>query len=131
MVNLHNASGHLDLTDYAEARFRGGYIVGNLLPYGFVGFAVGRADYSVSATTDATCITQANTLNQAECMGFPLTASAGQNNALLYGFSVGGGLDWALTQNVFLRGEFEFVQFGISNIFFSIFDARAGVGFKF
>jgi outer membrane immunogenic protein len=87
-VLLHNASGHLDLTDYAEARFRAGYIVGNLLPYGFAGFVVGRAEYSVSATTDATCIAVANTLIQGECPSFPITASAGQNNALLWGFSV-------------------------------------------
>jgi hypothetical protein len=60
-VKLHNASGHMDLTDYGEARGRAGYVVGNLLQYGFIGFAVGRADYSVSATTDATCITVPNT----------------------------------------------------------------------
>jgi hypothetical protein len=30
------SKGHLDLTDYAEARGRAGYIVGNLLPYGFL-----------------------------------------------------------------------------------------------
>jgi outer membrane immunogenic protein len=130
-VSISRASGNLDLTDYAEVRSRAGYIVGNLLPYGFVGFVVGRGDYSVSATTDATC-TIPNSTSTPECVGFPITSSAGQSNALLYGFSVGGGLDWALTQNVFLRGEFEFVQFApISNILVSIVDARAGVGFKF
>jgi outer membrane immunogenic protein len=30
------SKGHLHLTDYAEARGRAGYIVGNLLPYGFL-----------------------------------------------------------------------------------------------
>ena len=64
-VNLYNASGHLDLTDYGEVRGRAGYVVGNLLPYGFVGFVGGRADYSVSATTDAICIAVANTLIRA------------------------------------------------------------------
>jgi outer membrane immunogenic protein len=83
-VTLHNAYGHLDLTDYGEVRGRAGYIVGNLLPYGFVGFVGGRADYSVSATTDATCIAVANTLIETECQGFPLTSNAGQSNALLW-----------------------------------------------
>jgi opacity protein-like surface antigen len=97
------------------------------LPYGFVGFVVGRGNYSVSATTDATC-----TPSTLECEGFPITSSAGQGNALLYGFSLGGGLDWALTQNVFLRGELEYVQFApISNISVYIVNARAGAGFKF
>jgi outer membrane immunogenic protein len=125
-VTINNATGHFDLTDYAEARARAGYIVGNLLPYGFVGFVVGRGGYSVSTDVDLTCI------GGFSCIGFPQTPGAGQSNALLYGFSIGGGLDWALTQNVFLRGEFEFVQFApISNILVSIVDARAGVGFKF
>ena len=63
----------LDLTDYAEARFRAGYIVGNLLPYGFVGFVVGRAEYSVSATTDAICTAQvsASAISTGECLVFP------------------------------------------------------------
>ena len=52
--------------------------------------------------------------------------------ALLYGFSVGGGLDWALTPNIFLRGEFEYVQFApIANIVASIISTRVGAGFKF
>jgi opacity protein-like surface antigen len=50
----------------------------------------------------------------------------------MYGFSVGGGLDWALTQNIFLRGEFEYVQFApIASIMASILSARVGAGFKF
>ena len=47
-------------------------------------------------------------------------------------FPVGGGLDWAITQNIFLRGEFEFVQFApIANIVASIVSGRIGAGFKF
>ena len=49
-----SANGHLDLIDYTEVRARAGYVVGNLLPYGFIGVAMGRANYSVSATTDVT-----------------------------------------------------------------------------
>ena len=49
-----NATGRLNLTDYAEARFRAGYVVGNLLPYGFVGMAVGLASYSVKTAADVT-----------------------------------------------------------------------------
>ena len=58
--------------------------------------------------------------------------SAGQNNALLWGYTVGAGLDWALTPNIFARGEFEFVQFApISNIAVSVASGRVGAGFKF
>jgi len=37
-----SGTGNLHLTDYGEARARAGYVVGNLLPYGFVGVVVGR-----------------------------------------------------------------------------------------
>ena len=49
-VNV-SASGNLDLTDYGTARGRAGYVVGNLLPYGFIGMAVGRASYSVNTAS--------------------------------------------------------------------------------
>ncbi len=129
-VSLSGTSGHFHLTDYAEVRGRAGYIVGNLLPYGFVGFVVGHGDYSVSAQTSAMC--GPNSISSTECIGFPITSSAGLSDALLYGYSAGAGLDWALTPNVFVRGEFEFVQFvPISNISVIIVNARAGAGFKF
>jgi opacity protein-like surface antigen len=137
------ANGRMDLTDYGEARFRAGYVVGNLLPYGFIGMAVGRASYSVSAVTS---VAQSNTTPPANadfsCLGtgvstpncsfFSFPASAGQDNALLYGYTVGGGLDWALTPNIFVRGEFDFVQFApISNLSLAVISGRVGVGYKF
>jgi outer membrane immunogenic protein len=117
------ATGNLNLTDFATARGRAGYVVGNFLPYGFIGMAVGRASYSVTTTT----------LYEDDSSGllvFP--NSTGQTNALLWGYTVGAGLDWALTPNIFARGEFEFVQFApISNIAVSVASGRVGAGFKF
>jgi outer membrane immunogenic protein len=139
-----NANGNLDLTDYASARFRAGYIVGNLLPYGFVGFVVGFANYNVSTTADVTQSTSTTSTPDYTCAGkgkagstltcqdFFFSNSAGQSNAPLFGLSVGGGLDWALTPNIFLRSEFEFVQFApVANISAYIIDARVGAGIKF
>lgn len=125
-VSINNANGHLGITDYAEARGRAGYIVGNFLPYGFIGMAVGRGNYSDSITVDLTCV------GGFECVGYPLTPSSGQSNALLYGYTVGAGLDWAATQHLFLRGEFEFIQFApIASISAYIMNARAGIGYRF
>ena len=145
-----SASGRLSLSSYGEARFRAGYIVGDLLPYGFIGAAVGGANYSVTTLADVaqftpnagstlppnyTCFGTGGgvTVNAAGlCQDFPFFNSAGQNNALLWGFSVGAGLDWALTQHFFVRGEFEFVQFvPISNINLSLVSGRIGAGYKF
>ncbi len=120
------ATGNLNLTDYGTARGRAGYVVGNLLPYGFIGMAAGRASYSVN-TASVVQQTSNNTIQT-----FLFTNSAGQSNALLWGYTVGAGLDWALTPNILVRGEFEFVQFApISSISVSVASGRVGAGFKF
>jgi outer membrane immunogenic protein len=136
-----SASGNLNLTDYGTARARAGYVVGNLLPYGFIGMAVGRASYSVTtvadvaqpqgtSTTDTSCFNTGQ--STATCQFLSFANSAGQNNALLWGYTVGAGLDWALTPHIFVRGEFEFLQFApISNIAVSVASGRLGAGFKF
>lgn len=132
-----SGTGQLELTDYASFRTRAGWALGNFLPYGFAGLAIGRGSYSVTSQVSG----QQNSATPAyfpcdatapTCVDYNYGNSAGQNGVLLYGFSVGGGLDWAVTQNIFLRGEFEYVQFApISSIVVSIISARAGAGFKF
>jgi outer membrane immunogenic protein len=133
-VTVGPSNGRLDLTDYGEIRGRAGYVVGNLLPYGFVGVVVGSGNYSVSTHVDLTCTNAvaAPYTPTFTCQGFPQTPGSSLNNALLYGLSAGAGLEWAVTPNVFLRGEFEFVQFAsIDSISVALFTARVGAGFKF
>jgi outer membrane immunogenic protein len=126
-VTIQNASAQMTLTDYAEARARAGYILGNALPYGFVGLVVGRGSYNASIEVGATC----GDFNL-ECTGYPLLPTSGQSTAYLYGWSAGGGLDWALTPNFFLRAEAEFIQFGpFANTALMMLNARVGGGFKF
>jgi opacity protein-like surface antigen len=48
------------------------------------------------------------------------------------GYVAGLGLDYALTQNLFLRGEFQYIQFGApDNIRLSASSVRIGAGVKF
>ena len=50
----------------------------------------------------------------------------------MYGFTVGGGLDVALTSNIFLRGEFEYVRFApLADMTVSVMSGRVGAGIKF
>jgi outer membrane immunogenic protein len=128
-VTLSNATARLSLSDYGEVRGRAGYVLGNFLPYGFFGVVVGAGSYSVSTQVDATCGPSSAIVG---CAGFPLFPGAGQGSALLWGYSVGAGFDWALTPNTFLRAEFDFDQFvPISNITLEILSGRVGVGAKF
>jgi len=134
-VNLLG-TGSLTVDDYVSLRARAGYILNNFLPYAFIGFVVGDGDYSIttqiygqqsSASPAVLPCTPSTT-----CVNYNFTNSAVKNGALLYGFSIGGGVDWALTQQFFLRGEFEFVQFvPVNDIVLSTVTGRAGVGVKF
>jgi outer membrane immunogenic protein len=126
------AAGNMDLTDYGTARFRAGYVLGNFLPYGFVGMAVGRASYNVSTASALATTPTVATLPCNPSTMFCSFNSDGQSNALLWGWTAGAGLDWMLTPNIFVRGEFEFVQFApVTSISATIESGRLGGGFKF
>jgi outer membrane immunogenic protein len=131
-------NGMMRITDYGSIRARAGYIFGNLLPYGFAGLALGRANYDVTSLVFG----QQNALTATPpilpctpggtCVPYSFTNSAAKNGLILYGFSVGGGVEMALSPNIFLRGEYEFIQFAeIQNITATISTVRIGGGFKF
>jgi outer membrane immunogenic protein len=131
-------SGTFNTTDFVQMRARAGWIFGRLLPYSFAGFVLGRADYNLTTlvvgqqdpSTPPT--TPCNNVANPKCVDFSDRNTASQTNALLYGVSVGGGIDVAVTQNVFARAELEFIQFApISHIVSSITSARVGAGIKF
>jgi opacity protein-like surface antigen len=136
-VNV-SGTGTLDLIDYTSLRARAGAIYGNFLPYGFVGFVLGRANYSLTTLVSGQQnpstppVVPCDTTKSPSCVDFSFSNSAGQSSAFMYGVSLGGGLDFAVTQNIFLRGEFEYIRFApISDIVVSIASARVGAGVKF
>ena len=63
---------------------------------------------------------------------FFFTENETKSNAVIYGWSLSGGLDIMLMPCLFMRAEFEFVNFQpIWNISSSISTGRVGVGYKF
>jgi outer membrane immunogenic protein len=131
-------TGMLRVTDFAQTRARAGWIFGNLMPYGFAGLVLGLGDYSVTSLVfgqqnpSSPPIVPCDNAIAPTCVDFAFRNSISQNSAILYGFSAGGGLDYKLTSNIFLRGELEYVQFApISKIVASITSARVGAGIKF
>jgi outer membrane immunogenic protein len=131
---LSSGSASEKIQDFAVLRARAGWAFDNFLPYATVGLAVGRADLNVTST-----LLVQNTINPipvpapacalATCV---ITSSQSKTNAFLYGYSVGGGLEMALTRNIFARGEYEYIQWApIWQITSHLNMTRLGVGFRF
>jgi outer membrane immunogenic protein len=134
-----DASGHVNISDFATTRARFGWSIGNFMPYATIGFAFGRADVSVS-TLVTVVETDPNFPNPTpppatikQVVGvFTFAGGQEKNGAFLYGYSGGFGLDFALTQNLFARGEYEFIQWQrFWSITSSMHNFRAGLAVKF
>jgi outer membrane immunogenic protein len=124
------ATSAIHITDYGTARFRAGWAAGNFLPYAFVGVAIGRADVSRSARVIASGFDTTGSGNPP--YSSDITNAAVKNGAFAYGWTSGLGLEMALMQRFFVRGEYEYVQFGAFNdLNTHIHTARAAVGVKF
>jgi outer membrane immunogenic protein len=116
----------LTLVDYATLRGRAGYAVGQFLPYAMLGVAIGRFNYSVSAT-----VTDVETGAVVGTFG-PVTQSKGQDNVYVGGFLAGLGVDVAVLPNVFLRAEWEYIAWGpVNGTHSSLNTGRAGIGIRF
>ena len=135
LVNI-TGSGTASSLDYGTLRGRAGWAMGNFLPYAFAGLAIGKSDVNIMATvageenppTTGSC----SSASSPPCTPFSFTGTAGRGNDWMYGFTVGAGLDVALTRNVFLRAEYEYVQFApVQGLMVDINTVRLGAAFKF
>jgi opacity protein-like surface antigen len=134
-----DGSGAVHIRDFATTRARFGWSIHNFMPYGTIGLAFGRADLALS-TVVTVVQTDPNFPNPAPPpntirVTFPpivFTNSQVKTGAFLYGYSGGFGLDFALTQNIFARGEYEFIQWQrFWSITSSMHNFRAGLAVKF
>jgi len=124
-----SGSGTLSNLDFATIRGRAGWDFNGILPYVFAGLAVGRADLNITATTT---VVQTVQNPPSPPQTFVFTGTAGKDSEWLWGYAVGAGIDFALTNHVFLRGEYEYVQFEpIASTVISINTVRAGAAIKF
>ena len=133
-----SGSGSVTDLNFGTLRARAGWALGNFLPYGFAGVAVGHANVNIAATVSGIENPQNQPCTPAPapatpaCVPFSFTGTAGKNGEWLVGFTFGGGLDVALTRNVFLRAEYEYVQFApIANLVVNVNTVRGGLGVKF
>jgi outer membrane immunogenic protein len=135
------SSGSLHISDFATTRARLGWAIGNFMPYATIGLAFGRADMAVSTLVVDQLFDPNNPVPNANpppatvpgpAGSFAFSQSQAKSGAYLYGFSGGGGLEVGLTQNIFARGEYEFIQWQrLWQIASSMHNLRLGLGVKF
>jgi outer membrane immunogenic protein len=134
VTETSNAS--VTIHDIVTARARAGWAFDRFLPYGFVGLAVGRFDYTRFASVS---VDKSTTPPPPSSPGSFLPVSLPRNpqsqsqgGVIAYGFTAGLGVEIALMQNLFVRAEWEFVEFpNIADFRVSANSARVGVGLKF
>ena len=133
----------LKLKDYATFRGRVGWDGGDFMPYAFAGLAIGRAEVSrfatvsyikhddydesivvggVTATIHRQDTIDTGTLNKTEL----------RTNSFMYGWTAGIGVEYAICNNILVRGEWEHVGFGdVKDITVGLNNFRVGVGYQF
>jgi outer membrane immunogenic protein len=128
-------SARATLNDYGSFRTRAGWAYGNFLPYVTAGVSVAQISTTHSVNVNYTAIDvtpQVNGVPTLINLGASYTQADQSHGKYDFGIAAGLGLDYALARNVFLRGEFEYLQFGPqNNIKMNTASARAGMGLKF
>jgi opacity protein-like surface antigen len=131
------SAASMKLYDYATLRVRGGYVMGQFLPFITAGFAVGRIDYFKTASVDypqptyALAPTVPPSPPPPAPPPFSQTLSEGKSKAIAFGYAAGGGMDVAVLPNVFLRGEYEFVSLPVAHMNLIMHTFRGGLGLKY
>jgi outer membrane immunogenic protein len=129
-----NGNAALQVKDEMTFRGRAGWATGDFLPYMFGGLAVGRMDATRTVTSSVT-----RTIDYADGSSshfplpqFALTTTDGRSNNFVAGWTAGLGMEYMLWGDVFLRGEWEYIQFmSIKNTSVTQNTVHAGIGYRF
>ncbi|WP_132253502.1 outer membrane protein [Methylobacterium segetis] len=112
-LTLTNAAA-TRVEDYGTLRARVGYALGQFLPFVTAGGAIGRAQIKehVLLTSAGSSTPIFDIYNKG--FGSDVISTTNRPYAktkVVGGFTLGGGLEYALTQNIILRGEYQYVLF--------------------
>ncbi|MGX1786784.1 outer membrane protein [Bosea sp. NPDC055332] len=122
------------LDDYATLRLRMGWAYGRIMPFGTIGAALGRFNTTSTIDADALIVTNAGqpTETRRQANGYPLQVGTVRKNTYAFGLSAGVGVDWALTDNLFLRAEYQIIRFAeIEGTTTTINTGRVAAALKF
>lgn len=99
------------LHDVGHLRGRMGWANGFYMPYVALGFAFARGDVDRTRVPPATRYVR--------------------DDAWFYGWTAGLGLDFALTANLFVRAEYEYMALRVSDTTTTLNTLRIGAGYRF
>lgn len=128
---LLGGTADAELTKWATLRARAGYTIGAFLPFVTGGIAVGEYEVSSSADVRIDYIDNGDEPRPPRQPSTPPPLTVSKSG---YGFGLAGGagLDVALTENVFLRGEWQYVFFpDLGGAELSMNTVRGAAGVKF
>jgi outer membrane immunogenic protein len=129
---VYSAAGSVTarMIDYGTLRVRGGWATNSFfMPYATFGLAVGRMDINrnVLVTPAATGATPPGTV-----VPLPFAVSENLNGLFGYGYAAGVGVDFCLMANLFMRAEYEYVQFpDFHGLNAHMHNVRVGAALKF
>jgi outer membrane immunogenic protein len=122
-------SASASAAEYGTVRARAGWAYGNFLPYLFAGISLGQVNTSSSVNINYVGTRVSGT---GPIIGGSFTESHTNHGKWLAGFDAGLGMDYAITRNIFVRGEAEYIQLADQNdIRTNAVSVRAGAGLKF
>jgi len=130
-------NNRLKLTEFGTIRARFGVPFGDVMPFATAGVALGRFSYRNDASASGDGRAVSADINGLAVFGpwtqvMNTSLSDQSRTRIAFGYALGAGLDWALTQNIILRGEVMHVRFGnAGDMTASINTARAGAALKF
>jgi opacity protein-like surface antigen len=126
-----SSSASMKITDYGSLRARAGYPVGNFLPYGFVGLALGQANINRRADVDLRYQYVGIAVPPLPNYGGTSSLTDNANSHFVTGFAGGMGIDIMLYAGLFLRAEWEHLRFSAKDVETSVNTVKAGLGYKF
>jgi outer membrane immunogenic protein len=116
-----SGSGTVALNNLMTLRARAGYTMGSFLPFVTAGLAL--TDYTVTLRATRLAPLQSNT---------PVIIADSRKKAIGLGLAFGLGADVAVSENAFLRGEWQYAHFpDLSGTKVNINTIRAAAGVKF
>lgn len=126
-----SSSASMKITDYGSLRGRAAYPIGNFLPYGFVGFALGQANINRRADVDLRYQYVGGAIPPLPNYSGAYSLADNAPSQFIVGFAGGAGIDIMLYAGLFLRAEWEHLRFSAKNVETSVNTVKAGLGYKF